>query len=146
MKNSFVLLFSKTALSELVDNLEEQQRRLYVVDLKLFNLATKNNKGFFFVGGSVCFSLHKLSGKSIFFSRWNLFYMKSCGFNDSLDIDTFIRVYFSFNKCFDVATMFSMFCVHIFMITPLQLCGRSKTAALHDFCQKTRGSFLTESL
>ena len=50
--------------------------------------------------------------------------MKSCDFNDSLDIDTFIRIYFSFNKCFAVVSMFSVFCVYIIMITPLQLSGR----------------------
>lgn len=87
-------------------------------------------------------SLHKLFGKSIFFSRWNLFHMKSCGFNDSLDIDMFIRIYFPFNKCFDVVSMFSVFCVYIFMITPLQLSGRSKTAALHGFCQNEEALFL----
>jgi len=128
VKNGFVLLFSRTALSELVDNLEKSKRRLYVVDLKLFCLTTKNYKGFFFVlafvGFFFAFSLHKLFGKSIFFYRWNLFRMKSCDFNDSLDIDTFIRIYFSFNKCFDVVSMFSVFCVYIIMITPLQLSGR----------------------
>ena len=95
-----------------------------------------------FVFFFLCFSLHKLFGKSIFFSRWNLFHMKSCGFNDSLDIHTFIRIYFPFNKCFDVVGMFSMFYAYIFMITPLQLSGRPKTAALHNFCQKEEALFL----
>lgn len=48
VKYSFVLLFSETVLSEL---LEKQQRILYVVDLKLFYLATKNNNSFFLVVG-----------------------------------------------------------------------------------------------
>lgn len=62
--------------------------------------------------------------------------MKSCSFNDSLDIDIFIGLYFPFNKSFDVASMFSVFCVYIFIITPFQLSERSKAAALHNFCQK----------
>lgn len=120
VKNNFVLflLFSKTDLSELVGNLEKQQR----IPLKCilwtssYSIATEKNKVWGFLGDFVCLfvSLHKLFGESIFFSRQNLCHLKSYDFDDSLDIDTLLRMYFPFNECFDVVSMFSVFHVCIF--------------------------------
>lgn len=126
VKNSFVSLFSQTEAYVLwTSNYYIWQQNFYCGWVFSFPPPP-----FFF------FSLHKLFGKNISFYKCNLFLMKSCSFNDSLDIDIFIRLYFPFNKCFDVASIFSVFCVYVSIITPFQLSGRSKAAALHNFHQK----------
>lgn len=70
--------------------------------------------GFFLLLFILFVSLHKLFGESIFFSKLNLCHLGSYDFDDSLDIDALIRMYFPFNECFDVLSVFSVFHVCIF--------------------------------
>lgn len=107
----------------------------------------REEQGLGFWGGfSLFVSLHKLFGKSIFFSRKNLCHLRNYDFDDSLDIDTLLRMYFPFNECFDVLSVFSVFHVCIFHDNSFAVIYEIKDCNSALFLPKGSCSFLTESV